>query len=345
MAQSRKRRAPLRTSQTLQPPPPIPVVPPPSKGAEFSALRLFLLVAGILMIVTHHLRPGLMVLGLAAVLQFLPSLWRSLIKTYSDPSGVVGRIVLLLLLAWVSLSLILLTFPNYSWQFPLASQFPFQESYYGLAILALAMVVLFRFIPSPGPEKDISPSASRIGLLVILAVAAFMRFHHPEIPVGPYWEDFSSDIVDARRILGLEDFRNAFVFNFGGRQPFSCYFNIFTWLWMPNASALFVQRLGGTLIELGGILFLYAGVVVPIVGLGRSDGFGQFLPDHEDVVLHGPGSSSRHVGRAIGAFPPDEEARTGAIFLLGFVGGFRDLCLLDLSSRICVLHHPSPAFR
>jgi hypothetical protein len=165
--------------------------------------------------------------------------------------------VLLLLPLWLAFCAFMLTFPSYGWLMPeIQKHVPFQHSFWAPFILFVGMIGVFRLMPVKEEEGDMSSRTARFWLFLCLAFGAYMRLYHYSSPPAAIWDDNVYVINRARYIVDTGHYSGNFIFPVGV-LPAVPYVSVFLWNLFPDLHSLTMQRLTGTLFDLGVIWFLY----------------------------------------------------------------------------------------
>ncbi len=120
----------------------------------------------------------------------------------------------------------------------------------------LLLFLFFKRLPEPWvPAPDLSPLQARVGLFVIIAVAAFLRLADFLEPPSMYWTDHSITSIDGRAIL---DFNQHFLlFPVGQRPPIYQYFVSLVFLLLPGVKTFAAQNIAFALMDLIGLGVFY----------------------------------------------------------------------------------------
>jgi hypothetical protein len=159
-----------------------------------------------------------------------------------------GSRFLFFMTGWVLLGLGFLSYPNFQYVLSKGFSYPLNQSLWLIGLGALVLFVSAMHLPEPANPKEIGSLTSKIILAVILLLAAFLRFHRPLDPPGSYWDDMAMEIIYGRNVLDFGE--HYWIFPSGGSEAFFAYFSALVWIFQPDASGLYVQRLSTTLINL-----------------------------------------------------------------------------------------------
>lgn len=176
----------------------------------------------------------------------------------STPFFTPGKSFLFLFLFWLGFSLIQLTFPSFSQQFPLIKHLPLQQSFLMLFVFWLGLIVMFRNIPDSEAAGDLTSQQAHWILFLLIVVGVFIRYYHGADPSAAFWDDEACEVIDPRRMRDLGDYRDGFIFPYEGcREPFYTYFMLFLWKFVPSFTSLEILRLMGVILDTLTIWLLY----------------------------------------------------------------------------------------
>jgi hypothetical protein len=166
--------------------------------------------------------------------------------------------VIYLVLLWLALCTFALTFPSYGWLNPAAQNVvPFQGSFWFPLILFIGMAGMFRLMPAQETApKDISSWAARFWLLASLGLGAYLRLYHSTEAPGRFWDDNLYYIVNARHVAEFSNYQGNFIFQ-QAVLPVVPYMSVFLWHLFPDLHTIPMERLTGTVFDLGTIWILY----------------------------------------------------------------------------------------
>ncbi len=226
-------------SQTL------PVLPKPPLPLWTKTLMVITLCLGLFFWWEHHTDTAMLFISMAVFI-FLTG--RMSFQTPFYPLTFIG-------LGWALFTISVGHYHNFNYAFSWLPNLLIGPPGLYFAVGMGLMVAFWRFLPLAHDEYDISKAWARIWFWAIFAVAAFMRLRRIHDPMGGYWDDNSICIMDPRDILEFHD-RYMFVPT-GNREPFFSYYLAALWSFMPNASIIFIHRLGSAIIDLTGVWLFY----------------------------------------------------------------------------------------
>lgn len=182
------------------------------------------------------------------------------IPSAPDPKGIVvaapflPETFLLLISGILLLGLIFLQMEHFQW---LGVPFFIPDRHLKfLTWLAVILIAVgYRNLPLPDPNVNLPRRIAYPLLAVIMAAAAFLMFYRAGQPMGFYWDDPATCIVDTRNVVDLHAFY--LLFPIGAREPLWTYFGAALWWIFPLLKPLFVQRLTSTLFNLTAIWLFY----------------------------------------------------------------------------------------
>ncbi len=239
----------------------------PSFDFRELGLPVALLAGAVFLLTRHDLNASTKILLTTALVILMIQLYRQgripirripgFQKIFIDTSRLTGGAAILFLLLIACFSILLISFPSFSWMMPLALRLPFKESYPVLLFLWVGLIIGFRILPERSSGTDLSAPVAYGLLTLFLGLGAYLCLYQGFSPMGAYGSVQATEILDVRRVADLNDFGDAFVFPLGYREPFFAYLCVFLWKLFPSMTSLVTQRIAGVAVDLATICALY----------------------------------------------------------------------------------------
>ncbi len=156
---------------------------------------------------------------------------------------------------WLLVLFSLGSWTNFRYAFSAIGDYNLPSPVFHLALGLGLLLAYWRYLPTQTAPGLISKNWGLIWFWVIFLAAVFLRFQRIHEEPGCYWDDPAVCIVDPQGILNFHE--HPMLMPLGQREPFFSYFLAGLWSLAPTAHAIFIQRLGGAILDLTAVWLFY----------------------------------------------------------------------------------------